>query len=57
MQIPTDVPNPDNNSPIDLTSPLEIVVYIVIPLVMLAIYFWVRRKGKSAIKDQEGSES
>ncbi len=57
MQISTDVPNPDHNTPIDLTSPLEIIVYIVIPILLLVIYFWVRKKGKARSKDQIGKDA
>ncbi|MDC8004357.1 adenylosuccinate synthetase [Aureisphaera galaxeae] len=57
MQVSTDVPNPTNNPPIDITSPLEVIVYIVIPIALLIVYFWVRKKGRSTSKDQVGEDT
>lgn len=44
FQIPTEVPHPDNNTPLDITNPFEIIVYIVIPIVLLLFYFVLRKK-------------
>lgn len=52
MQIPRQVPHPSNNSPIDITNPWEIIIFIVIPIILLVIYFWSRKKGKRASTDQ-----
>jgi hypothetical protein len=34
LQIPLEVPHPDNNTPLDLSSPFEVIVYIVIPYII-----------------------
>ena len=44
-QIPTDVPNPSQNTPIDLTSMFDILLYIVAPVVLLFLYFYLRKKS------------
>lgn len=46
LQIPTDVPNPSQNTPIDLTSIFDILLFIVAPLVLLIVYFFLRKKSK-----------
>jgi len=45
-QQPTHVPSPQNNTPIDLNSWFDIVVFIVLPLVMVFLYFLWRRQVK-----------
>lgn len=45
-QIPTDVPHPDNNSPIDLTKTADILIYIVMPVLILLLLALRLRKGK-----------
>ncbi len=47
MQIPTDVPHPDDNSAIDISNTFDLVVYIILPIVLILLYFfWYRKKGK-----------
>lgn len=36
-QIPTQVPKPDTNSPIDLTKTADILIYIVMPVLILLL--------------------
>ncbi|MAZ72550.1 MAG: adenylosuccinate synthetase [Flavobacteriaceae bacterium] len=36
-QIPTDVPHPDDNSPIDFTKTADILIYIVLPVIILLL--------------------
>ncbi|MCW9038632.1 adenylosuccinate synthetase [Altibacter sp.] len=46
-QIPKEVPHPDTNSPVDLTNPADVIIYIVIPLLFVGLYFiWRRRKNR-----------
>lgn len=45
-QQPTHVPSPQNNTPINLNNWFDIVVFIVLPLVMVFIYFLWRRQVK-----------
>lgn len=48
VQIPTEVPHPDNNSPIDFTNPADIIIYVALPLFMVILYLVIRkRKYKS----------
>ncbi|WP_339700005.1 adenylosuccinate synthetase [uncultured Marixanthomonas sp.] len=46
-QIPKEVPHPDNNKPLDLSSPADIIIYIVIPVVFIILFFvWRSRRKK-----------
>jgi len=45
-QIPSEVPKPSNNSPIDLTKTADIILYIVMPLLILLLLVLRIRKGK-----------
>ncbi|RMB57327.1 adenylosuccinate synthetase [Dokdonia sinensis] len=46
MQIPTDVPKPHNNSPIDPSSPIELIVFIVLPILLIVTYIIVRKRRR-----------
>ncbi|MEZ4817754.1 MAG: adenylosuccinate synthetase [Flavobacteriaceae bacterium] len=46
FQLPTDTPNPSQNTPIDLTSIFDIVVFIVAPVIMVFLYFFLRKKER-----------
>lgn len=48
IQIPTDVPNPDNNTPVDLTSAFEVILYIVAPVLLILLYLYLRKKSRSS---------
>ena len=57
-QQPTHVPSPQNNSPIDLNNWFDIIVFIIIPIVLIVIYFLWRsqvRKDKEAERQKEGN--
>lgn len=46
-QKPTQVPKP-SDTPIDLTNPADIIIYIVLPLcVILLFYFYWRKRNKT----------
>ncbi|AWH75409.1 adenylosuccinate synthetase [Dokdonia sp. Dokd-P16] len=47
MQIPTDVPKPQNNSPIDPSSPIELLIFIVLPVLLIIVYFVNRKRVKN----------
>ncbi|MBZ0326269.1 MAG: adenylosuccinate synthetase [Altibacter sp.] len=47
IQIPKEVPHPDNNSPLDLSNPADIIIYIVIPIIFVALYFLSRKRKKN----------
>lgn len=42
MQIPT----PTENSPIDPSSPLELIVFIALPILLIITYFIIRKRNK-----------
>jgi len=47
-QIPKEVPHPDNNKPLDLSDPADIIIYIVIPVVFIILFFvWRSRRKKN----------
>ena len=47
LQIPSGVPHPDTNKPLDLSDPAELIIYIIIPLMILILYLVaIKRKGK-----------
>lgn len=47
-QIPFEVPKPSNNTPIDLSNPADLVIYVVLPIivVILAIISWRYKKKR-----------
>jgi len=52
-QIPREVPHPDNNTPLDVTNPFELIVYIIIPIALIVLYFFLRKKRKASQKNEE----
>ena len=42
IQIPREVPHPGNNSRIDLSNPADIIIYIVLPMILVILYFLAR---------------
>ena len=46
FQIPTNVPHPDTNTPIDFSKPEDVIIYIVIPLIIVGLYFAIRSQRK-----------
>ena len=54
VQIPREVPHPDNNTPLDISDPFEVIIYIVIPVLLIVMYFFLRKKNKrNKDKDQD----
>lgn len=47
-QIPYSVPKPANNTPIDLSNPADLIIYVILPIVALifAIIAWQYRKNR-----------
>lgn len=43
LQIPPEVPNPHEGELFNIQSPLDIVIYFVIPALIIAYFFWRRR--------------
>lgn len=50
LQIPKEVPHPDNNSPLDLNNPADIIIYIVLPIIVVILYFLWRKKNRKEKK-------
>ncbi len=47
LQLPIGSRNQDDNDPIDFTSPFDVIVYIVLPVLMIIFYIlWRRRKKR-----------
>ncbi|MEX0995462.1 MAG: hypothetical protein WDZ45_00275 [Flavobacteriaceae bacterium] len=45
-QQPTHVPSPQNNTPINLNSWFDLLVFIILPIILIVIYFMWRRQVK-----------
>jgi hypothetical protein len=45
-QIPRDVPHPNNNSPIDLQKPEDVIIFIILPIVFVILFFIGRKYQK-----------
>ena len=50
-QIPTEVPHPDNNTPVDFSNPADIIMYIGLPIIVIILYFVWRKSARR--KDDE----
>lgn len=47
-QIPTEVPKPQDNSPVDFSEPTNIIIFIVLPLlVVVFVIIWRNKKRKN----------
>lgn len=44
LQIPHEIPHPNDGDLFNIQSPLDIVIYIVIPLLIVAYFFFWRRR-------------
>ncbi|WP_439131031.1 adenylosuccinate synthetase [Polaribacter sp.] len=47
MQLPIGTPNPDDNKPIDLSDPFEVIVFIVLPILVIIFYFVRKRQNNN----------
>ncbi|WP_194767505.1 adenylosuccinate synthetase [Tamlana sp. I1] len=48
LQLPMGTPNPDDNKPLDLSDPFEVIVFIVLPVIIVILYFlWRKQKQKN----------
>ncbi|QIE60855.1 adenylosuccinate synthetase [Rasiella rasia] len=45
-QIPSEVPGPDDNPPIDLSNTADILIYIVLPIIILLLLLFRIKKNK-----------
>ncbi|MAT89509.1 MAG: adenylosuccinate synthetase [Flavobacteriaceae bacterium] len=45
LQIPENVPHPDNNTPIDLSDPADLIIYVILPIVaVILVLLWMRKR-------------
>ncbi|MCR9181562.1 MAG: adenylosuccinate synthetase [Flavobacteriaceae bacterium] len=54
-QQPTHVPSPQNNSPINLNSWFDVIVFIILPIILIVIYFMWRRQVKMDKEKEKGN--
>ncbi|MDN3667235.1 adenylosuccinate synthetase [Algibacter miyuki] len=47
LQLPMGTPNPDDNQPLDLSDPFELIVFIIIPVLAVFLYILWRKKRKN----------
>ncbi len=45
-QTPRNVPKPQDNEPLTLNDPAEIIIYVAIPVAAIILYFVLKRKRK-----------
>lgn len=45
-QIPTDIPHPSNNTPIDITRPADLIIYVILPIVAIGLYIYWRKNRR-----------
>ncbi len=57
LQIPTGVPSANNNSPIDLSNPFDVLVYIVAPVALIVLYLYLRKKNRKIDEDEDSNAS
>ena len=46
LQLPFGSRNPDDNKPVDMSDPFEVIVFIVLPIIIVILYFLWRRDKK-----------
>lgn len=46
IQLPIGTPNPDDNQPVDLSQPFDLIVFVILPVVIVVLYIIWRRKKK-----------
>lgn len=47
LQIPSEIPHPDDNEALDFSSPLEIILYLGGPILILIIFFIIRKMQRN----------
>lgn len=46
LQLPFGTRNPQDNKPIDFSSAFDVIVFIILPILMVAFYFYWRKTQK-----------
>src|SRR5690606_4719199 len=50
LQLPIGTQNPDDNTPIDLSRPFDVIVYIILPIVLIIMYLYWKRKDRKSTR-------
>jgi hypothetical protein len=46
FQIPSGLPHPDDNKPLDLSDPAELIIYVILPIIAaVLIYLWWKKRA------------
>lgn len=43
LQIPSEIPHPDHNKPLDFSSPLEMILYLGGPVLIFIVFIIIRK--------------
>ncbi len=55
-QQPTHAPGSQNNSPVDLSNPFDLIVFVILPLAMVIVYFlWRNQVKKDKLRENKNS--
>ncbi|MAW95447.1 MULTISPECIES: adenylosuccinate synthetase [unclassified Leeuwenhoekiella] len=46
FQLPPGTQNPDDNIPVDFNEPFDLIVFVILPVVLIALYIIWRKKRK-----------
>jgi LPXTG-motif cell wall-anchored protein len=52
LQIPRNIPNPTKNEPLVLDTPFDYFLVIGMPLLILAVFFYLRKRKKNEAGEQ-----
>lgn len=46
LQLPPGTQNPDDNLPVDIKDPFDLIVYVILPVLLIAGYIiWKRKRN------------
>lgn len=51
-QAPRDVPHPSDNEPLSFDNTATIITFLVLPLLFVAFYFWLRWRKKKKVNGE-----
>ncbi len=50
-QIPTEVPKPQDNPPVDFSDPANMILFIILPLIVILLFFiWRSKQRKDKVE-------
>lgn len=47
LQLPQGTQNPDDNLPVDLKDPFDLIVFVILPILLIVFYIIWKRKRKN----------